>query len=355
MKPVFSVVMPTYGVEKYIEHAIQSIQEQTFAEWELIVVDDCTPDKSAVIAEKIAETDSRIKVIHHEKNRGLSEARNTGIQKACGDYIWFMDPDDWVESQLMQKVAESLEINAAEVVVFGLWEEYYDQNGTLQYTHRICPQKKIFTRAEDIRKEMIHLEQQTLYGYAWNKFYRLDRVKSQKLKYTDVKLIEDIKFNVEYCMDIETMNLLDITPYHYAKRVESNLTNKFVENYYELHEWRIDMIFRQYQKWQMDDQEVRAVLGGLYGRYILSALVRNCSKEANLSLSERKQWCRELFFRPLFQELIPDAKAFDSISLRIALKILQWKSVWGCLMMGRGIYLVREQMPVIYSKVKAKR
>ena len=148
MKPVFSVVMPTYGVEKYIEHAIQSIQEQTFAEWELIVVDDCTPDKSAVIAEKIAETDSRIKVIHHEKNRGLSESRNTGIQKACGDYIWFMDPDDWVESQLMQKVAESLEINAAEVVVFGLWEEYYDQNGTLQYTHRICPQKKIFTRAE---------------------------------------------------------------------------------------------------------------------------------------------------------------------------------------------------------------
>ena len=155
--------------------------------------------------------------------------------------------------------------------------------------------------------------------------------------------------------NIERMNLLAITPYHYAKRVEMNLTNKFVENYYELHEWRIAMILNQYRSWKLDNENVRAILGGLYGRYILSALQRNCSKEANMSYRMRKKWCRNLFERPLFRELIPGAKAKDSFSLKIALRCLKWKQVGLCLVLGRGIYLVREKMPVLYSKVKAER
>ena len=125
MRPVFSVVMPTYGVEKYIEKAIRSVQAQTFENWELLVIYDCTCDQSAEIACEIAKTDSRIRIVHHEINQGLSAARNTGIQEAVGEYIWFMDPDDWVEPELMQALAASLEKNRAEMVLFGLQEEYY--------------------------------------------------------------------------------------------------------------------------------------------------------------------------------------------------------------------------------------
>ena len=322
MRPVFSVVMPTYGVEKYIEKAIRSVQAQTFENWELLVIDDCTCDQSAEIACEIAKTDSRIRIVHHEINQGLSAARNTGIQEAVGEYIWFMDPDDWVEPELMQAVAASLEKNRAEMVLFGLQEEYYAPDGHLQYSHPISPTEQYFTTQETLRKEFIRLEQQTLYGYAWNKFYNLDYLRSQNLWYTDV---------------------------------EMNLTNKFVENYYELHEWRIAMILNQYRSWKLDNENVRAILGGLYGRYILSALQRNCSKEANMSYRMRKKWCRNLFERPLFRELIPGAKAKDSFSLKIALRCLKWKQVGLCLVLGRGIYLVREKMPVLYSKVKAER
>lgn len=81
MRPVFSVVMPTYGVEKYIEKAIRSVQAQTFENWELLVIDDCTCDQSAEIACEIAKTDSRIRIVHHEINQGLVLQETQGSKR----------------------------------------------------------------------------------------------------------------------------------------------------------------------------------------------------------------------------------------------------------------------------------
>ena len=108
-----------------------------------------------------------------------------------------------------------------------------------------------------------------------NKIYDLDYIRYKKLKYETVRLIEDIVFNIQYCMDIDTMNLLAITPYHYAKRMEGSLTTKFVPDYYPLHRRRISMLYEQQKYWGKDTRETCSVLGSLYGRYILSALERN--------------------------------------------------------------------------------
>lgn len=353
--PFFSIVMPTYGVESYIAKAIDSIRKQEYTDWEIIVVDDCTPDKSAQIAEKAAETDERIRVVHHEKNKGLSAARNTGIGEAKGEYIWFMDPDDYVDSDVLRQVKDSLDKNQAEAVIFGLIEEYYDKKGNLQYTHSICPSETLYADQEELRRKVIQLERQTLYGYAWNKIYQLEYMKNKKLRYTDVKLIEDILFNVRFFMDIERLNILGITPYHYAKRLESNLTNKFVPEYFAVHKKRIELLFRQYTRWGLCTKEVKEILGSLYGRYILSALERNCDKRSGMKIVQRFRWCRRLFKQDLFNELIPSAKAEDSRMLAVTLKLLQRKSAWLCLLMGRGIFVVRKGFPMIYSKVKSGR
>ena len=86
--PFFSIVMPCYGVEAYIGQALECILKQTERSWELIVVDDATPDASALIAERAAAGDARIRVVRHERNLGLSGARNTGISQARGEYVW---------------------------------------------------------------------------------------------------------------------------------------------------------------------------------------------------------------------------------------------------------------------------
>ena len=101
-----SVVLPIYNVGKYIEKCLESIQNQTFKDFEAICVDDCGTDNSIEIAQRFIEKDSRFKLVRHEHNRGLSAARNTGIDMATGEYIVFIDSDDWVEPTLLEKILD---------------------------------------------------------------------------------------------------------------------------------------------------------------------------------------------------------------------------------------------------------
>jgi glycosyltransferase involved in cell wall biosynthesis len=347
--------MPTYGVEKYIKRAIQSIQRQTYTDWELIIVDDCTPDNSIRIAEETAAGDERVRVVHHEKNQGLSAARNTGMSEANGSYIWFMDPDDHVEPDLLQEVYQSLQKNPAKLVVFGHWEEYFDKDGSYSYSHMVLPKEGYYTEEKDLRKEIIYLEQSTVYGYAWNKFYNLEYLRSIHLQYENVKLIEDVLFNVKYCMDIDSMNLIEKPFYHYEKRMDNSLTNKFVPDYYKLHKRRIALLYEQYQYWGMCTREVKEILGSLYGRYILSALQRNCDKQSNMNSVKRYRWCKHIFQQELYTALIPYAKATDSRALAIALIPMKRKQAFLCLILGRIVYIARNQMPMLYTKVRSGR
>ncbi|MEG2721085.1 MAG: glycosyltransferase family 2 protein, partial [Oscillospiraceae bacterium] len=245
--PQFSVIMPVYNVEKHLKDAVGSVISQTYGNFELILVDDCSPDNSPAICDELVALDERIKVIHLEKNGGLSNARNNGISKACGEYVFFMDSDDIIEDYLFQDVYTSLEKNKADVVAFGLKENYYDAHNNLSDTFEIAfPKELLLNNTIDVRKEVIHLEEKTLYGYACTKFYRNKKLQSSPVRFENITLIEDIKFNVNFFQDITSLNILNITPYNYQKRIDGSLTNKFVKYYFELHRERVKLVFDQY-------------------------------------------------------------------------------------------------------------
>ena len=354
-RPYFTVVMPSYKVERYLEKAVECVRGQTCTDWELLIVVDGSPDGTESIARQLARTDRRIQVICHDKNKGLSEARNTGIRAASGKYIWFMDPDDTVDADLLERVRVSLEEHPAKLTVFGHVEEYFDRDGKPDYSHAIIPENQHLTDRDKIHEYVMRMEQETIYGYAWNKVYSLGYIREKGLRYETVRLIEDIVFNIEYCMDIDSLNTLDYAPYHYAKRMEGSLTTKFVPDYYELHRRRIAMLYDQQKYWGRDTEEVRSILGSLYGRYILSALERNCDKRAKMGRRERKSFCKEVFGDPLFRRLISPAAARDSRMLALALQCMKRRSVFLCTSFGRAVHIVRTYFPMVYSKVKSER
>mgnify|MGYP003041765398 CR=1 FL=1 len=352
-RPFISVVMPVYNVEKHLKKAIDSVLNQTYKDCEIILVDDCSPDRCAEICDKYAEQYENIQVIHHNKNQGLSMARNTGMEVAAGEYIWFMDSDDYVENDLFEKVYHSVENNPAEVIVFGLTEDYYNAQGQIGNSQIIPTKEKTFHQQE-LRQYVISLEQQTLYGYAWNKIYNLDYLRKLELKFEKITLIEDILFNVQFFMDIHSMNIIDFTGYHYNKRMDNSLTSKFVPEYYKLHRKRIELIYKQYQYWEMCTDEVKAILGALYTRYIFSAIQRNCDTRAEMNHKKRRQWTKHMMQEKMVKELISHARS-DGKLLNIMIKVLQKRQITLALFIGRTIYICKNQLPILFSALKQKR
>ncbi len=115
----FSIIVPVYNVEKYIEQCVNSVLEQTYSDFELILVDDGSPDNSSEICDRLSEGDCRISVIHKE-NGGLSDARNAGIRAATGDYVLFIDADDfWSTTTVLEQIASLLDSDRYKVVQFG--------------------------------------------------------------------------------------------------------------------------------------------------------------------------------------------------------------------------------------------
>lgn len=113
---LISIIMPVYGVERYIAQAIRSVQSQTYSNWELIVVNDGTKDRSREIAADFAVADKRIKIVDKE-NGGLSDARNVGLKHVTGEYVNFFDSDDWLEPDFLQVMKDTLDSRDRKSVV----------------------------------------------------------------------------------------------------------------------------------------------------------------------------------------------------------------------------------------------
>ena len=127
MSPTISIISPVYNAEPFIEKCIDSILGQTYEDWELILVDDGSPDNAGVICDKYAAKDKRIRVIHKE-NGGVSAARQTGLNEAEGEYVIHVDPDDWVEPEMLEELLLKAKETRADVVIC----DYYINKGEQQ-------------------------------------------------------------------------------------------------------------------------------------------------------------------------------------------------------------------------------
>ena len=112
--------------------ALLDLQDQLFTDWDAIAMNDCSPDDSLAVAQRFADADSRIRIVSHEENRGLSAARNTGLAAAYGRYVWFPDPDDRYDFTLLQSVYDSLQQQETPVVMVRHVDEFYDAAGAFK-------------------------------------------------------------------------------------------------------------------------------------------------------------------------------------------------------------------------------
>ena len=199
MNETISIILPIYKVENYLAKCIESLLEQTYKNIEIILVDDGSPDSCGKICDEYAAKDSRIKVIH-QQNSGVAAARNAGLQEASGEYIGFVDPDDWVEPQMYERLLSRLKTANAELAVCGY--NYYDETGAVD-SSRLYPEKEdevlsrkeLFKRLSDMPPTVRHT--------TWNKLFIQKLIGNLRFN-EDLKSSEDLDFLNQYLRKVNS-------------------------------------------------------------------------------------------------------------------------------------------------------
>ena len=272
-----SVIVPCYKVEKFLSACLDSILNQTLKEIEIICVNDASPDKTAEILKKYSESDSRIRVINHEKNRGLSAARNTGISLACGDYIAFVDSDDFLDLSMLEKLYKKAEKTGAEIVIGNVFL-YYDGTGKTE----IFRNKRFFTFLSGRIFTLTEYPALVSCIAAWDRIYKRELIKDNNLTFPEGLVYEDQPFSIMAMAYAKSITVVNEALYYYRKNSGTSITDSEKEN----------------DAYKFDFLEI-------------SAISKNFMKTAGIYGRLRKEYMRYHFFlAAVHQHNIKDSKTF---------------------------------------------
>ncbi len=347
--PYISIIIPVYKSEDYLKTSVESILRQTFTDFELLLVDDCSPDNSGAICDEYAKKDSRIKVLHLEENGGAGNARNEAMKVITGKYLCFIDADDYVDEDMLQKLAEAVTDYPAKVVVFGLIEEHLTKDGEKLSSHSVCYyERKTLKTQQEVRNEILDLEAIDFYGYPCNKMYEVEYLRSTGAIFPKMKFNEDIIFNIDFFMDVDSCIILDIAPYHYLKRSGST-TGSFIPTYFEDIMVKIDRLYDQFKYWNMLTDENLSFIAFRYVRYMFSALERNFDKRSGMNRNQRKEFLKNEFNSERYKRFGP--YLYGNQYIGIMAKIYKTKSIFLCLALAKIISLVKKYFPSVFRKI----
>lgn len=257
MEPLVSVILPTYNVEKYLEQCVESVCAQTYKNLEIIIVIDGATDDSYEIAQECKKKDNRIKVVW-QSNAGSGPARNNGLKNANGKYVMFVDPDDWVDTQIVEEFVQQMEIKGVDLVTSRAINVFYnDQDKEIKRVENNC-QERYFDSVKCVREGYYSLYTEHLLGAPTKKMYRMSIIRENQVEFPDLRRSQDIVFNYRY---YEYVNKVYVSPknlYYYRINKTANVL-KLPKDYYKtvilIHYGILDM----YKSWGMSPSESEEV------------------------------------------------------------------------------------------------
>ena len=339
-KPAFSVVVAVYNAELYLKSSLQSILDQTFPDFELLLVNDASTDRSYQICQSFAAADSRITVLNLDTNCGAAEARNQGIAVAKGQYLCIVDADDVIEPDYLKKFYDMLQENKYDFIKCGAYEEYFDAEDTLLYTRKCVLPEKVCTGKKEITEQVIEMEQIPLFGYLWNSVYKMSVVKENQLRFdSTLKVNEDFAFNMQYLPFVNTMKCLSYCGYHYAKRNNTSLSSQKKNYDYEKHLLKVRSFLALLKQNQLETQRMLDKVFWMFTRFTFAAIGSGTPLKA-----VRQEKIFECYKRYHFGKLINKQKVLTGILQSDCGPLIKLAA---CLM-----NFVRQNLPTLFARIK---
>ena len=262
--------MPVYNVENYIERCVRSIFGQTYPDIEYVFVDDCSPDSSIAVVERVVadypQREKQIKIVKHDCNQGVACSRNTALNNATGDYVMWVDPDDYIDVRFIEKLVEKQQEKNADVVIGG-YETLY-LSGNIPH-----PVKKVATPSD-----YLHLVLQRKVNTAlWGKIWRRSIYESNNIRFIPgCNLDEDGHLSARYLYNSNVIDFVDVIGYFYdCSRADNSGNGSFNEKKYQKAWFLYDdlcLFFNEKEKLFLDDL-------GYWKAKLLAATLINSAKD----------------------------------------------------------------------------
>lgn len=347
MKPWISIIIPVYNVEKYLEQCLKSvITEENSGKIEILVIDDGSTDGSGKIADFFAEKNSFIQVIHQE-NKGVAAARNTGMDLARGEWLYFIDSDDWVAegaiSKLLQRCAESSD---SDIILLDVWKNV--GNKEYGWEHFTC--ETVWSSKTEIRA----LQRGVLYfpsagrmtrvplAAPWDKMYRKEFLTEKGIHFLpELKVLDDMIFNMEAFGEAAKISYYKDKIYHY-RLVSDSITNSYKKDRVEQDQkvWKyldnyINKIVKS-DEWKQEEKE--EFLQAYYCRIIKSFSI--CCRLSFFNSQNRLGFGDKIKYVKKVLKTEHYKKAFYNVKLKNAEWKLKVMICMGRCRFGIGIYLL---------------
>lgn len=282
MNTKISIIIPVYNVEKYIKRCIDSVLNQTYSNYEIILVDDGSTDLSGYICDEYSYIDKRVKVIH-QNNGGLSGARDSGIKEVTGDYIMFVDSDDWIEQNTLQVLSKEILIGNYDLIIYGYIMEFiYDECKNVY----VSPNLNIYNNAKDYVKQYSHYRSNGIFGFVWNKLYKADVIKKNDIFFEEYVFPEDVFFNFKFLPYCKNIKVIDNVLYHYIHQSMQTLSKTQRNEPYTSNNMydKTVQFLKEMQCYEINEQYVSSFYTSALINYISSSILKDNKRVEKLKL-----------------------------------------------------------------------
>lgn len=335
--PKISVIVPVYNSEKVIKRCVDSILKQTYSDFELILINDGSKDKSIDILKDYEKKDLRIRVIDNENN-GVSETRNIGINEAKGDYIQFVDSDDYIDENMLKESLEQLEKNSVDIIMNGIYLDI-EKNGIVNSSTQTYEYKFANNNSEIVENVLTRLGG-TYINSPINKLYKLSIIKENNIYMNkEIDLGEDLLFNLEYLKHCNSIIFDNKCYYHYCMRAEENLTAKYRDNKLDLMKILYDKCMEFLDKYEAGYEKIRE-LNSIYIKWMYSSFIDLHNKSCPYNYRDKIKFIKKYIDED--KEIV-----VNSTSNGLVFNILRWS-----LKYPKIVFIISKTMYIIKNNFR---
>ncbi len=326
MEDLVSIIIPVYNTEKYLSKCLESVINQTYKNLEIILINDGSTDKSKEICESFAKKDKRIQILNKE-NSGVSSARNHGMRLAKGQYIAFIDGDDYAEENYIEELLKNLKQTESDCVLCG-YNRVYDKK-----IEQITKEKNIYLNKEEFLFSILNVQTGT--GFTWAKLWKREAIKDVQFD-EEVKIGEDALFCMKACKNINKVYILNKALYNYRFNA-SSAVRKYDQGYADKILKSMQIAKRYIEKEYSKDEEAIKKVNNYIAYHILLISVNFAfNKENNLSSTKQIKKMKEICNIPEFKEGIKSSN-YEALSLtrKITLFTIKYKLYFLTMLIAR--------------------